>query len=214
MGEHGVVPRLVEPRPRQGEPRREGAVAVAQLDEGAHLVQGEELADPVAQLRGDEARIGGEGLGGVARFPAAAILQRLRQVPVIERGEGHDAVGQQLVDQPVVEGEALRVGRPAPLRKTGAARRSRSGRSRRPAPSSAPRPPCSDDSDRRRCRRSRRRGSCRAAGRRCPRWNRPARLPAWRPRSDRPTWPFPSGSRGKSRVRLKLVGLARPPSTP
>ena len=116
VAEHGVVAHLVEPRPGQDEARGKFAVAVAQLDEGADLVQGEEVADPVAELRGDEARIGGEGLHRLARFPAAAILQGLRQVPVIERGEGHDAVGQQFVDQPVVEGQALGVGRPAPLR--------------------------------------------------------------------------------------------------
>ena len=116
VAEHGVVPRLVQPPLRQDESGGELAVAVAHLDERAYLVQGEEAADPVAQLRGGKARIGGEGLRRVARFPAAAILQHLRQVPMIERGEGFYAVGQQLVDQPVVERQALRVGQSATLR--------------------------------------------------------------------------------------------------
>ena len=49
VAEHGVVAHLVEPRPGQDEAGREHAVAVAQLDEGADLVQGEEVADPVAR---------------------------------------------------------------------------------------------------------------------------------------------------------------------
>ena len=38
--------------------------------------------------------------------PAAAILERLRQVPVVERDERLDAVREQLVDEAVVEVEA------------------------------------------------------------------------------------------------------------
>ena len=41
-------------------------------------------------------------------MPAAdAILQRLRQVPVIKRGIGLDAVGEQFIEQAVVEIESL-----------------------------------------------------------------------------------------------------------
>ena len=46
-------------------------------------------------------------------MPAAdAILQRLRQVPMIQRRIGFDAVAQQLVNQAIVEIEAFGVGRP------------------------------------------------------------------------------------------------------
>ena len=103
--------------------------------------------------------------------------------------------GEQLVDQSVVEVEALRVrraGRPAGRR---AARRSRSGRPSRPAPSSAARLPCSGDSDRRRRRRCRRSRSCRACGRRCPRSTARGRLRRRRPRPGRTRSRCPRGSR-------------------
>src|SRR3984893_18300626 len=96
VAEHGVVSRLIQPRLRQGESGGEQAVAVAHLDERAYLVDGEEIADAVTELGGCEARIGGEGLRRVARFPAASILQHLRPGPIIESGERVYSGGQQL----------------------------------------------------------------------------------------------------------------------
>jgi hypothetical protein len=52
----------------------------------------------------------GEPVGGVPRLPAAPVLQRLRRVPVVERGHGLDAALQQPVDDPAVEVEAALVG--------------------------------------------------------------------------------------------------------
>ena len=69
------------------------------------------------ELRGDDGGIVGERVGRVALLPAAQGLQLLRQVPVIKRGPGLDAFGQQLVDQPVVEVEALRIERAAAVGK-------------------------------------------------------------------------------------------------
>ena len=46
--------------------------------------------------------------GDVAVAPAAAVLQRLRQVPVVERDERRDAALQQRVDELAVEVQALR----------------------------------------------------------------------------------------------------------
>src|SRR4029079_4953473 len=54
----------------------------------------------------------------VAGLPAAdAVLQRLRQVPMVQRGIGLDAVRQELVDQAVIEVEALGIGRAGPIGK-------------------------------------------------------------------------------------------------
>ena len=55
----------------------------------------------------------GEAVDGVAVEPAAVVLERLRQVPVVERDHRLHAVGEQRVDQPVVERQALLVGRTA-----------------------------------------------------------------------------------------------------
>ena len=74
--------------------------------------------DPVAQLRADIAGVVGKGFRRFGRLPAAdAVLQRLRQIPVIERRVRLDAVGEQLVDQAVVEREPLGVGWPVPCGK-------------------------------------------------------------------------------------------------
>src|SRR5688572_31821164 len=51
---------------------------------------------------------------GVAIGPAAAILQRLRQVPVIESGVGRNPGRMQLVDEAAVVIETIRVGTTAP----------------------------------------------------------------------------------------------------
>ncbi len=117
VAQHGVVPKLVEQPGRQLQPRRMDAIVVAQLHEGVELVRREDVLHAVRQPLGHVARVGRERFRGLARLPAAdAVLQRLRQVPVIQRREGLDAVRQQLVHEPVVEIEALRVGLPAPLR--------------------------------------------------------------------------------------------------
>ena len=117
MPEHGVMPRLVEAARRQLQPGRVDADAIAELDERAELVDREDVLHAIGQMLRDVARVVAERLRRVARLPAAAVvLQRLRQVPVIERRERLDAVGEQLVDEPVVEVEALRVRRAVALR--------------------------------------------------------------------------------------------------
>lgn len=65
------------------------------LHEGCELVDGKEMPNPVAQMLGDITRVVGECLGCVAGLPAVpAILQRLRQIPMIERCERYDPVGE------------------------------------------------------------------------------------------------------------------------
>src|SRR5205823_4519963 len=46
----------------------------------------------------------------ISRRPSSAVLQRLRQVPVIERHQWADAVFEERIDQPVVEVEPDPVG--------------------------------------------------------------------------------------------------------
>ena len=62
--------------------------------------------DAVAEPRGDDLGVLGERLDVSRARPAAAVLERLRQVPVVERQERLDAVREQLVDEAVVEVEA------------------------------------------------------------------------------------------------------------
>ena len=105
-----MVPDLIEPRRRKFEAGREAALAVTHFDEHREFVDSEESPHPVAQPLGDISRVVGERAGGVARLPAAPpILQGLRQIPMIERRERGDSVGEQFVDQAVVEIEALRI---------------------------------------------------------------------------------------------------------
>ena len=87
-----------------------GAVAVAERGEGADLVGGHEVLDLGLQLARDEAGVVAEGRGGVAAFPAASVLQRLRQVPVVEGGVGFNAVLEEGVGEPAVEVDAGLVG--------------------------------------------------------------------------------------------------------
>ena len=78
----------------------------------------EEVFHAVAQALGHVTRIVPERLRGVAGLPAAdTVLQRLRQIPVIQRRVGFDAVLQELIDQPVVEIEPLGIRRTAAFRK-------------------------------------------------------------------------------------------------
>ena len=86
---------------------------MAQFHERRALVEREEVPRPVAELFGDVAGIVRECVGGVAGFPPAAILQRLRQVPVIERRERRNVVGDEVVQEPVVEVEAFGIWRAA-----------------------------------------------------------------------------------------------------
>src|SRR6185312_14825481 len=54
-----------------------------------------------------------EGVDGLAGGPAAGVLERLRQIPVVERDEGLDAGFEEPVGEPVVEVEAGHVDVPA-----------------------------------------------------------------------------------------------------
>src|SRR5262245_6653171 len=59
--------------------------------ERPELVDREEARDAIAELLGDVSGVVCERLGGVLRLPTAVlVLERLRQIPVIQRDEGLD----------------------------------------------------------------------------------------------------------------------------
>ena len=95
-----------------------GVVAPAVTDprDDPRLVVRDPVPDAVAEPAGDRLDVLGERIDGVAHGPAACVLDRLRRVPVEERHVRRDAVAEQLVDEPVVEVEALLVHVSAPAR--------------------------------------------------------------------------------------------------
>ena len=126
------------------------AEGVAVEGDGDRFVERDPLGDAVAEALGRPPRVLGEAFRRGPVQPAAAVFQRQRSVPVVQGGHGGDAGFQQLVDQPVVEVEALAVERAACRPAGSAARRGRSGRSRCRASASARRPPAAGCSGRRR----------------------------------------------------------------
>ena len=80
---------------------------MAYIHEGEELVDREEALDPVAELPRHIAAIVRKRFGGVARLPSALVLQRLRQVPVVESRKRFDAGLEKRVDKAAVEVEAL-----------------------------------------------------------------------------------------------------------
>ena len=86
---------------------------VAEEGRAPRLVQGRPHRDAVAERVVDADGVLGEPVGGVAVGPPARVLQRLRQVPVVERQPGRHVVREQLVDEAVVERQPARLDRPA-----------------------------------------------------------------------------------------------------
>src|SRR3954463_10404724 len=90
---------------------------MAEMDEPGAFVDGEEMLHAVAQARRDIGGVIREGLRRIARGPAAeAVLQRLRQVPMIQRRKRRDAVRERLVDKAVVEIEPFGIWRAGAFR--------------------------------------------------------------------------------------------------
>lgn len=103
---HHMLPAGELPFQRELQPRRVQAVAVAHADDAGDLVDGEPVPHAALEVL---AQLGGvlcKGLGGVDVLPAALVLQRLGQVPVVKRDVGLDAFFQQGVHQFVVIGQA------------------------------------------------------------------------------------------------------------
>jgi hypothetical protein len=86
--------------------RRMTAVNIAVADEHDGFVEGCPQLHPGTKARVTQAGILGERFGGASRFPAPFILQRLRQIPVIEGNHRLNIVRQQLIDQIAIKLDA------------------------------------------------------------------------------------------------------------
>ena len=71
------------------------------------------VGDEVAEVVEEDRRILGEPVDDVARRPAALVLERLGQIPVVERRERRDPSLEHALDERAVEVEAARIRRPA-----------------------------------------------------------------------------------------------------
>src|SRR6185437_6356970 len=69
----------------------------------------------VAETVEDELGVDLEALRDLARGPAAFVLERLGEVPVVERRERRDPTLEQTLAEPAVEVDPLRIRRPAPV---------------------------------------------------------------------------------------------------
>ena len=85
---------------------RQHAVHVAAIGDDPRLVDRRPQRYAVVQRLGDDAEVVGEPMRDVRVEPAAAVVERGRQVPVVERGHRRDAGGEQLIDQALVEAQA------------------------------------------------------------------------------------------------------------
>ena len=92
--------------------------AHAVAEQRAHIgfVESGKMPNPVAIAARHQGGIVGEPKSDIAVLPSAKIIQRLRQVPMIQAQPGLYAVAEQLVDQAIIEVEAQAVGLAAPLR--------------------------------------------------------------------------------------------------
>jgi hypothetical protein len=98
---------------QQGLAGRVDAQPVPEVGGDDGLVERDPELHPVAERGGGEVGVLREAVRRVPVPPAARVLQRLRQVPVVQRGHRVDAAPEQLVHQPVVERDAGRVRRTA-----------------------------------------------------------------------------------------------------
>jgi hypothetical protein len=87
------------------------AHAVAEQRVNVGLIEHRPMLDAVAEALRHDARVIGEFVGDIALEPAALVLQRLRQIPVVEAKPWRDAAGDEAVDQTVVEIKAAMLNR-------------------------------------------------------------------------------------------------------
>ena len=105
-GDHGLEGRAVA--------GGEGAVQITAVDDHPGLVDRAPGLHPALEFLEQDLAVVGEPVGDVGVEPAAPIVQRGGQVPVIQRAQRLDPGLEQAIDQAVVEGEALVVdGAPA-----------------------------------------------------------------------------------------------------
>src|SRR5690606_11871795 len=77
--------------------------------EGAKLVDGKEMMNPVAEFFCYITGVVGKRFCGIPILPAPLVLQGLGQIPVVERSKWLDAGGHQFVGEPIVKIEAFRI---------------------------------------------------------------------------------------------------------
>ncbi len=102
-----------EPGPGIAAPRRVLARDVAVVGRHVRLVERHPGVDPITETLDHRRGVIGKGLGRRANRPSAGILERLREVPVVQRRPRRDPDGEKRVDEPVVEVEAGGVDRTA-----------------------------------------------------------------------------------------------------
>jgi hypothetical protein len=105
VGEVQVVNRGERIRP-VGAARGVRAGAVAEVGGAPRLVEGRPGRDAIAEGLADHGRVLGEAVRRVAVRPAAGILERLRQVPVVQGGDGRDPASEESVNELRVEVDA------------------------------------------------------------------------------------------------------------
>src|SRR4029450_140725 len=104
------VMRRAQRRGRLVAARRVPAGAVPEEGCAPRLVHGRPDGDTIRERVVHELRVVGEPVGSVAGGPPARILERLREIPVIEGEDRCDTRGEQGVAEPAVEIEARLVG--------------------------------------------------------------------------------------------------------
>ena len=116
---HGLT--VAEQQVVRGQHALGGAVVTRRVDarrireerRAPRLVERGPDLHPIAERVVHVERVLGEEVRGLAVRPSASLLQRLRKVPVVQRQPRQDVGIQQLVRQPLVEVDALRVDRTA-----------------------------------------------------------------------------------------------------
>src|SRR5205085_1788942 len=116
--ERDIMMDLVQRRRRQFKTGGVDTPAITEVHEPADFVDGEERLDAIAQAFGDIAGVIRERFGRLARLPSAdTVLQRLRQVPMIEGRKRLNPVREEFVQEAIVEVEAFGVRRAGPVGK-------------------------------------------------------------------------------------------------
>src|SRR6516162_2860320 len=92
------------------------AVAISFDTCGVRLVEGRPMFYPVAELPNRQMRIVGEPRSNISVLPAAAILERLREVPVVETDPRFNVGSHDRIDQAIIEFQSLFVRPTPPLR--------------------------------------------------------------------------------------------------
>ena len=117
MRQHSIVVQLCNPRCTQLEARRVTALLIPQLYKRSNLIHRHKPMHAIRQFTRNISGIIGERPRGIAAFPSTLILQRLRQIPVIQRAEWFYAICKQLIDDAAVKIDSLRIRVSAAIRK-------------------------------------------------------------------------------------------------